>query len=186
VQYNGGDTDTQLELYRKGVRKLLNSLSRKPRIARITSTGTGGTLLRLDLRDIGWDAKKWDYLVARYPYAVEPGSADAKMLASQSGSAVVQIRADWFAFAATTPAHYHFLLDLPENVAGLEHSLGIDVDANIRNARAARGAIGPKRSGVSDHVLEKLRLWRQHWGAGPPEPPPRARPRPRRICARRR
>ncbi|MEY2880699.1 MAG: hypothetical protein RLZZ15_3079, partial [Verrucomicrobiota bacterium] len=70
TQYNAGDTDAKLETYRKGVRKLLNSLSRKPRIARIAHTGTGGTLLRFDLRALGWTAFEWDYLVSRYPYGV--------------------------------------------------------------------------------------------------------------------
>ncbi|MCW5556766.1 MAG: SUMF1/EgtB/PvdO family nonheme iron enzyme [Verrucomicrobiae bacterium] len=149
--YNAGDSDADLALYRTGVAKLLNSLSRHPRIATFPATGTGNTLLRIDLRALRWEPADWDYLLAQYPYGVEVGSQDFKFLATASGCALVHIRADWFAFAATQPVHYHRLLKLPKTVRELETSLGLDAADNIRRLEVARGAIGPGSSGVSGH-----------------------------------
>jgi hypothetical protein len=150
TEYNGGDTDDNLEQYRNAIRKLLNSLSRKPKLALIKSVGSGQTLLRFNLRDIGW-SNKWDYLVQHYPYGVEYAGSNAQLLRSAGGSPLVYLRADWFAFAATQPTNYYFLLDVPQTAQALEQSLGIGVAANITGGQAIRAAIGPGHSGISDH-----------------------------------
>ena len=52
--------------------KTLNSLSSEARIAVPAAFGTEQVLLRVDLREYGWDAAKWDLLASAYPYDIEP------------------------------------------------------------------------------------------------------------------
>jgi len=142
----------------------LNSLSWEREIAVPKAINPTRTLLRIDLRDLKWDARTWKLLVSAYPYAaVTPETAQIQRL---SGSEVPFIRADWFVATASdagrlfagssTPSSlYYQILDLPGTVADLEAKLGVDVNRNLRENRAVRAGI--RHSGVSknNRVVER-------------------------------
>jgi mono/diheme cytochrome c family protein len=129
-----GAGPSDLDLARQGVSKLLNSLSWTRRVVPTTAIDPAGAVLRIDLRDYGWDERSWDRLVAVYPYG-------------QDGDNLAPLRADWLAATASRPPLYHDLLRLPESDGELEARLGIDVAEDIRTGRAARA--GFNGSGVS-------------------------------------
>ena len=159
--YNAGDTDYELDIYREGLIKLLNSLTWQPEIQRFAYVaGSNQTLLRFDLRQMGsedrpWTAEDWEYLTSFYPYYFPLAGLNAARLASRIESKHYFIRADWFAFAASRPPFYHDLLRLPESLDELADVLGVDVDANIRNHVARRA--GTTDSGVSTNhrIIER-------------------------------
>lgn len=149
----------RMELYRAGFHKLLNSLSLGASLViPETVDGTKELLVRVDIRDLKWDDKKWDKLVAEYPFGYDPDSDTVlKALADAADTDLPVMRIDWFMANAPRPALYHALLELPENIAGLEERMGVDVNENIRQGRVLRAAFNEGESGVSDHnrMLER-------------------------------
>ncbi|WP_020178716.1 c-type cytochrome [Methylopila sp. M107] len=145
----------RMKLYDAGFNKLLNSLSLGESLVTPDKVdGAPAPLARVDIRDLGWDAAKWDALVASYPYALDPSGGDGSLqaLAAQTRTQVPILRVDWFMANAAKPALYHTLLDLPQNIADLEKGrLGVNVDDNIRRRRIVRAAFLQGASGVSDH-----------------------------------
>jgi len=152
--YNAGSSDAELETYRIGLSKLINSLSWRKEIALPAAIDAARTLLRIDLRDYGWTAATWDRLLASYPYAL--GSAADQQITQLSGAAAPYIRADWFAARASAPPLYHEILELPKTVEELERVLGIDAARDFAEEKNVARA-GLRASGVSrnNRVLER-------------------------------
>lgn len=136
-------TAKQLDLMRQGVRKVLNSLSTNPRIAVFEEVGPDKVLIRLRLRDLGWDAALWDRITSFYPFAVETSLSAALQIKTPS------VRADWLAATATRAPLYNDLLRLPAHQQELEARLGVDVFKNLASGHAVRS--GFTKSGVSRH-----------------------------------
>ena len=156
------ESDTQMDLYRAAVFKLINSVSRGSRIVLPVPVDKAKTLYRIDIRDYGWSAQDWEsYVAPGYPYALRGIDVRAENeIARITGSAVAWVRADWFVFAAAQPPLYHDLLKLPDTEQALEHQLGVDTLANLRAGRAIRA--GFRQSGVS----QGNRLIERHEAAG--------------------
>jgi len=156
------ESDTQMDLYRAALFKLINSVSRGSRIVLPAAVDTVKTLYRIDLRDYGWSAQEWEsYVAAGYPYALRGIDVRSENeITKTTGSAVAWVRADWFVFAASQPPLYHDLLKLPDTEQVLEHQLGVDTLANLRAGRAIRA--GFRQSGVS----QGNRLIERHEAAG--------------------
>ncbi len=104
-------SDAQLDNLRRGVRKLLNSLSTGPRVALFPETGPEKVLFRVRLREIGWDAALWDKVAAHSSQAMDTGVSAA--LGSACRTTVPILRADWMAAVAARPPLYHDILRLP-------------------------------------------------------------------------
>ncbi|MBI3725805.1 hypothetical protein HY251_17905, partial [bacterium] len=132
---NAGRTDDELQGWRNGLSKLVNSLSWKKKIAVPTAVDATKTTLRLDLRDYDWTASTWEKIVARYPYAI--------------GKGTIAVRGDWFLAAASAPPLYHEILQLPESDLELEKLVGVDVEKDIAQGAAKRA--GFHASGVDAH-----------------------------------
>src|SRR5438093_10757552 len=62
--------ESQLELYRMALSKLVNHLSWKKEITQPRQLGFENTVLRIDLRNYGWTAGTWREIIASYPYRV--------------------------------------------------------------------------------------------------------------------
>lgn len=136
----------QLENLRRGVRKLLNSLSTGSRVATFPEVGPGETLFRVRLRDIGWDAALWDRVASLFPQFLDTGVSTS--LGSACHSTVPIIRADWLASAlVASPPLYHEILRLPARQQELEKNLSIDLVANLQAGEAVRS--GLIKSGIS-------------------------------------
>ena len=134
--------DAQLQVVRSGVRKLLNSLSTNPRICKPVEVGPGNVFFRFRLDDLGWDANLWEQIVSFYPYALRDSS-----LGNEAGTDVPVLRADWLSANGTRPPLYDKILKLPRTQQELEHELGVNVLANLKNFQAVRA--GFAHSGIS-------------------------------------
>ena len=167
-----------------GLNKFINSVSRADSLAPVTPVdGTDGALVRIDIRDYGWDfddwralsegvhthgaveagfsAKAWDELAEVNPYAIDPHS-DTFLNALSKGThtAVPVLNADWFTHFGSEAPYYDMLLRLPAHIRDLEDTLGVDVDRRIKEVDMIRA--GFAESGVSDHnrMLERFDLKR--------------------------
>jgi hypothetical protein len=112
----GGKGTQDLEVYRFGVTKILNSLSMKPEIKRLAPLDEGKTVYRVNLADFGLTANDLNTMKRM------PGSANA---VKRVGNADV-IKGDWLVFAATRPEAYDSIMSLPNFVGILESELRID------------------------------------------------------------
>lgn len=160
----------QLDLFRAGISKAINSLSWEReislpvKVAPASGNGTGGqapelheTLFAIDIRDFGWDRNdSWRKMVKRYPYAISWEFSDAELhqfdqaIQDLTESSVPIIRSDWFIANATRPPLYHQILEIPESAVDLEARLRVDIAANFLDPEPDRIArAGFTVSGVS-------------------------------------
>lgn len=173
--WNAGMCDEEIEVYRHGLAKLLNSLSNQPKIVIPAPVDPEHTIYRIDLRDYGWDAALWELLVDRDPFAVQYLQDTAKSLQSLTGTLVPFQFADWFVTDASQAPLYDQVLyervfkikaDIfsavdPLSQFDLEEFLGVPVDANITLEKAEDPGIvaraGVQLSGVSNQnrVIER-------------------------------
>ncbi len=98
---NAGVADEELESFRTGLAKLLNSLSWHREIALPVAIDPARTLLRIDLRDYQWTTAHWQKVMAAYPYGLLVG--EGERIARLSGETVSYVRADWFVAQASVP-----------------------------------------------------------------------------------
>lgn len=169
--HNAGYNEDQLETYRRGLSKLVNSLSWSRRIRPPTPVDPERTLLRIDLRDYLWDEATWDAILARNPYAMMLQGTAAESLAEMTGSDLPYVRADWFVFAASKPPLYHEALRLPDTIEDLERKLDVDALANIRQDRAVRAGFGESGVSRNNRLIERHEsahgaYWRSYDFAG--------------------
>ncbi|MEE9376046.1 MAG: c-type cytochrome, partial [Rhizobiaceae bacterium] len=85
-------------LYIAGLNKMLNSVSLGARlVVPETVANTKELLVRVDIRDLGWDQYQWDVLVNAYPYGVDPHSDPSlSALTKETHSVLPIMRSDWF------------------------------------------------------------------------------------------
>ncbi|MBX3438718.1 MAG: c-type cytochrome, partial [Planctomycetaceae bacterium] len=148
---NAGLSEDELETYRLAMAKLLNSLSWEKDLVSPERVGARETLLRINLLDLGWDAAKWDAIVATDPYAVSVETEDGRAVSDQTGTPVPHVRADWFVSRASRAPLYYKLLEIPDTLNELARrsEIGVDIARNIASDRVVRAAF--VRSGVSDN-----------------------------------
>ena len=145
-QHNNAEIDDEtLENLRRGSRKMLNSLSTSPRIALFPEVGPQKALLRINLRDLGWDAALWDKVASHFPQAIDTGISSALGQACHTTTPI--LRADWMSANATRPPLYHDILRLPKTQQELERQLKVNVNDNLARGKALRSAFA--LSGVS-------------------------------------
>lgn len=152
-------SEGQLEIMRSGVRKMMNSLSTNPNIAKFEEVGPEKVLFRIRLRDVNWSPKLWDRVASFFPQSVDAGLGSA--LTAATGAKVAILPAEWLAATATRPPLYHEILDLPQKLVDLEKRLGVNAAANIAAGEVIRA--GFTESGVSAHnrLIERhsLNAW---------------------------
>lgn len=147
--YNACATDEEMNVYRQAVVKLLNSLSRVSDVVRLETVDEAGTIVRFNLKDLGWTSEDWDTVLTAYPYAIKPDTRAFDLVSGQTLTILPFIRGDWFAFAAAQPPLYDKLLKLADNFAGFEQQLGLNTLENINNFVVKRA--GFQQSGVSQN-----------------------------------
>jgi tetratricopeptide (TPR) repeat protein len=145
--HNAGLSPEEIQSYRHGLSKLINSLSWGKRIVTPEPVDGDKTILRIDLRDYQWNERTWNALLERHPYGVVLGGALAGKCAGATHCKLPYLRADWFVALASRPPLYHELLQIPRTETDLQRLLRVDVDENIRQERVARA--GFNGSGVS-------------------------------------
>ncbi len=145
--YNAGLSAEELQSYRHGLSKLVNSLSWGKGIVMPQVVDAEGTILRIDLRDYQWNEKVWEAIVAGNPFGVLFETDAARSCSDAAGCKLPYVRADWFVATASRPPLYHDILQLPGSESELEKMLRVDVLENIRQERVVRA--GFNGSGVS-------------------------------------
>ncbi len=164
--YNAGETPRRLQEYRKGLYKLVNSLSWGVTVTNPQPIDPQGTIFYIDLRHYEWDRNDgWTQIEAAYPYHIAFNAATQTALREQLGRLqtemncdVPSVHIDWFLATASLPPLYHDLLSLPLTDRELETRLEVDVIQNLRNAPGVRvWRAGTNDSGVSNHnrVIER-------------------------------
>lgn len=158
-------SENDLEVYRAAIVKTLNSLSNAADVVgldtsdanhRLVAVDEQRTAFRLDLRDIGWKAHRWNLVSRHYQFDLDDRSAAHKQIASATSSVVPAIRADWFVFATLQPPLYHELVGIPDSLAQLEADLNLERIAAIRDRRAARAGMIESKVSVNNRLLERI------------------------------
>lgn len=148
--YAQGVSDDKLELFRKATEKLMNSLSWEQNIVKLENIGN--EVYRFDLRELGWDRKKWEELYRAYPYKLQTSRSHGEYLSKEFRAGFGKLpymRADWFVYEGSQPPLYHEILELPETERSLERMVGVDTFDNIRDRNVIRA--GFYDSGVSQN-----------------------------------
>lgn len=146
--YNAGECDDAIEVHRRALSKLANSLSVADDIAAPRAIDAQRLLFRVDLRDYGWDGaiaardsmtgaviksypNAWEMLADLDPYAVQFLGEAATEVTSQTGAARFLLAADAFVALAARPPMYHDMMRLPLTRAELETIIQLDVKASV-------------------------------------------------------
>ena len=158
--YNVGETPGVLQEYRKGLSKLVNSLSWKVTVTNPEPIDPQGTIFYIDLRHYEWDVNDaWTQMEAAYPYHISFEAPTQSALRDQLGrlqgemkSSIPSVHIDWFLASASLPPLYHELLSLPLTAGELETRLEVDVVRNLNNAPGIDvWRAGFNKSGVSNN-----------------------------------
>ena len=164
--YNAAEPPSILQEYRKGLYKLINSLSWGSIITNPQPIDPQGTILYIDLRHYEWDVNDaWTQIEAEYPYHISYDAptqtalkAQLTRLQTEMACDIPSVHIDWFLANASLPPLYHDLLSLPSTDRELETRLEVDVARNLSTAPGVRvWRAGTNNSGVSanNRVLER-------------------------------
>ncbi len=170
--HNSGLCDDEIEVYRQATAKILNSLSRDPLITKPVEIDSDGLILRIDLRDYGWDADSantlvqagfqdaWEATVIANPFAIEFTGDPADDLKKLAETAVPFQSADTLLQVISRGDLYYDLLGIPNNIDTLEFDLGVPDpdDPNLQDGEIIRAAF--KESGVSNsnRIIERREI----------------------------
>ena len=164
--YNAGEATGILQEYRKGLSKLVNSLSWGSTVTNPQPIGSQGTILYIDLRHYEWDVNDaWTQIEGAYPYHISYDAPTQTALKAQLTRLQIEmacdmpsVHIDWFLANASLPPLYHNLLSLPLTDRDLETRLEVDVARNLSTAPGVRvWRAGTNNSGVSanNRMLER-------------------------------
>ena len=164
--YNAGEPVGILQEYRKGLYKLINSLSWGSTVINPQPIDPQGTILYIDLRHYEWDVNDaWTQIESAYPYHISYDApaqtalkAQLTRLQTEMACDMPSVHIDWFLANASLPPLYHNLLSLPSTDRELETRLEVDVARNLQNAPGVRvWRAGTNNSGVSNNnrVIER-------------------------------
>ena len=180
--YNAGESAQILQEYRKGLYKLVNSLSWGSTVTNPQPIDPQGTILYIDLRHYEWDVNDgWGQIEAEYPYHISFDAPEQSALRDQLNrlqtemkSDIPSVHVDWFVAQASLPPLYHELLSLPLTDRELETRLEVNVVRNLLNAPGVRvWRAGTNNSGVSNnnrvierHISQHGAYWKSYDFAG--------------------
>lgn len=146
-----------LERARMAVSKVVNGMSREPLAVVPEAVGPDGLLLRLDLRNYGWQVPvtlegqsyddAWQALAGRAAIALELQGGVASELSRELTTRVPILLSSAFVKTASVGELYYAVLRLPATLAELKRELGIDGGEDLDGGPWARAAF--PNSGVS-------------------------------------
>jgi hypothetical protein len=142
-------SEEEMDIYRQGAIRLLNSLSTNSDLLTLEDSlvGEDEVVVRFNLDDLNWTPELWEEIISHYPYGVRPFDSQYDSLTNSTHTEIPYVRADWLAFFGARPLLYNTILELPGTFQELEHKLGLNTFDNIRKFIAKRAAF--KISGVS-------------------------------------
>ncbi len=165
---NQGACEAELEHDRLALVKAVNSVSTQTSIARPEALGSDGALLRIDLRDLGWDepivvdgvafTDKWEAIVAASEFAVEFEGGDANDVIEQTNTRLPLINADALIDVALKDNLYYELLGIAGSEDEVLAQLGIDEEAQEEEKVVIRAGTTRSRLSRQPTVAERLEL----------------------------
>ena len=154
--YNAGRPQDELQGYRQGISKLVNSLSWGRRIVIPAPIDAARTILRIDLRDYKWTGKIWDAIAGSDAYGlIYPDNKTARDLYDDAVCGLPHVRGDWLVAAASRPPLYHDILQLPATDKELETLLRVDVADNIRTQQTSRAGFNGSAVSRNNRMIER-------------------------------
>ena len=158
-----GATERDLKRFLRATNKLLNSLSWNKKLFKVVPIDSNKSIFRLDLRNYHtvidrtekgllvnlWDTEHWEQLVKLDPYHLLVHESIASDIIYKTDGQFPWLRGDWFINKASRTPVYENMLGISGTRQRIEHLLGVDVKADIKNGKAIRA--GFNRSGVSAH-----------------------------------
>jgi len=165
---NQGACEPELEHDRLALIKAVNSVSTEASIALPLAIGTDGALLRLDLRDLGWDepivvdgvafTDGWEAIVAASEFAVEFEGDQADDVKEKAGTLIPVLNADALIDVALKDNLYYELLGIAESEDEVIEQLGIDEEEQEEQKVVIRAGTSQSRLSRQPTVLERLEL----------------------------
>ncbi|MBK8260502.1 MAG: cytochrome c [Nannocystis sp.] len=170
--YNVGYCPEQLDRVIHAANKLVNSLSTEPFIMPLVVVDPDQkTVLRLDLRDYGWEPDPesgdvidiWEATVAQNPFAIEFQGEFINDLKQDTTTLVPFQPFDAFLQVTTRGDLYYQILGIPETIEELEERLGVPDPDDAEDPAFTIGDViraGFENSGVSDwnRIIERRRV----------------------------
>jgi hypothetical protein len=157
----------ELRRARMAVSKILNGMSREPRAVVPEAVGPEGLLLRVDLRDYGWQrpvtlagqshADAWQAVAARAAIALELQGGAASELAGELGTSVPVLLSSAFVATAAEGELYYAVLRLPATLGELKGELGIGGDEDVERGLWARAAFSNSGSSTEPRGVARYR-----------------------------
>jgi TPR repeat protein len=148
--HNAGRPDSEIEIHRQALRKLLASLSWRTTMPSLQAIDQANTIYRFDLAEMGWREETWESIAAEDPYAVARSGSREAWIRSSTGTLVPRVRGDWLISAASRPPLYHSLLGIPDRLETLERRLA---------------PVGPAlRAGFNDSGVSRHNRVIERWG----------------------
>jgi len=151
------DARSALSRARMAVSKLVNGMSREPAAMVPEAVGPEGLLLRLDLRNYGWQRPvtlggqsyddAWQAVAARAAIALELEGGVASELSRELGTRVPVLLSSAFVATASRGESYYAVLGLPDTLVELKRELGIGAAEDLDTGPWARAAFS--NSGTS-------------------------------------
>ena len=154
--YNACHSQAALAASRQAVARLFNSLSWKPAAVRVEPIDEAGTVLRVDLGDLGWVGAHWDRIVR------SGGNAAGRLgflpagVRQAFGTDTPVVRADWLANAMLKAPLYYDLLGLPLIGPEILKILQIDADALRKAGRLQRVGVKASQFARAGRLVERL------------------------------
>ena len=165
---DAGACQDELDLERLALTKALNSASLDTTLTAPVPIDANRLLYRINLLDYTWDRPRtlgsdsydnaWDLILSRTPYAIAYDGPDATPISEQTATPVPLLQADALVYAITRAETYMALMRQPNSLDELFVELGIDVEANRRDAATWRAATTQSRISRADRVIERHQL----------------------------
>lgn len=154
-------SDTDIELFRTGINKLLNSLSWKPEIVVAPPVDPNRVVFRVDLDAYGIAPDMWHRMAGAYPYLVQRDSPAAAEAQKMLGDLHV-MRADYFAFVSAQAPFYPLILGLPGGTGQrrsdveIEQRLGVVYHRDVKKPETVRAGFQKSEVSQGNRLIERL------------------------------
>lgn len=154
--YNAGVSDDELASHLRGITKLLNSLSHQAELFVPEPIDPAKTILRVDLRRVGWSEADWYRVAAADPFALVLDLGSAKTCYQSTNCLIPSLRGDVFCFTAAQPSLYYDLLRIPRAFNELEQQLKVNSQKDIADGNVLRAGFYPSGVSINPRVVERL------------------------------
>jgi len=156
--HNAGFSEDELEACRLALTKLTNSLSWADSLMQPVPVDPGRVILRIDLRDLRWDAGTWQSIVSRVPLQwISPESPAALEISQATLTSTAMVPGDWFIALASRPPLYHQILQLPATKQELEQRLQVRTAEDSPPGAVVRAGFVSSGVSVNNRIIERRR-----------------------------